>query len=80
MEAFPRELCLSISLIYEHLSLCKNMSMTTQYLKYATRAEYLSYRIQLKLFRRGLAIMICAVIYSMVICFCTDRTYVESLP
>ena len=55
--------------------------MTAQYLKYATRAEYLSHMIQLTL-RSGLAIMICAltrVRQKKWLCFCKDRTYVESL-
>ena len=36
------------------------MWMTAQYFKYATKAEYLSYRIQLTLLHSDLAIMICA--------------------
>ena len=66
MEAFPGELCLdlntfwSISMVYEHLALSTNIWMTAQYLKYATKAEYLSYMIQLTLLRSCVVIMICA--------------------
>ena len=48
------------------------MWMIAQYLKYATKAEYLSYRIQLTLLRTSKT-------KEMVICLCKDRTYVESL-
>ena len=67
-------------MIYEHLALSTNMQMMAQYLKYATRAEYLSCRIQLILFRSGLAIMICVLRQQKWLCFCKDKTYVESLP
>ena len=70
---------------YEHLVLSTNIWMTAQYLKYVTKAEYLSYRIQLTLLHSDLEIMNDMRINTsktqeMATCFCKDRMYVESLP
>ena len=49
-------------MIYKHLVLSTSMWKTAQYSKYATKADYLSYRIQLTLLRSDLALLICHLI------------------